>query len=490
MRAWRCALLALVTVAGCGLPEPERDIEYARLFGGEGVATWRLAVPEDTFRGLLLCPGDDRPADLEVGGLHYLDVGLRFTGDTNRTKIGMRIRANAFNPSLRLFGAKRVVLGNAAGDPSLVRELLALQLLREAGVPAPRAAPVWLDWGGAGGVYTLVEQVDRKFLDDRFGENDGALFGVERGGNLVYRGDDPAAYDWEFTYPAGGDGLVDPTPLIDLMRALALTSLEERRAALERRLDVEGFLRWLAANALLLNLDSYAGTGGEYFLYHGADGRFRFIPGRQNRAFANFYKRTPLADEGDAYCAAASVAWCRAQVGPRCHSVDFCVSRMSQTCAEDYPRFCAETADDVEACMEKEPAACGFTPDELLVLDPDAPACSIARPLIQAVLTVPAFRARYHALMAELLDGPLAEERVLDNLWGHHDRVAEYAARDAWKDGTTGAEFERSFVEDTWLDPEEQAEPERYPERRVLGLEPFVRARNAYLRNKIQGATP
>ncbi len=54
-------------------------------------------------------------------------------------------------------------------------------------------------------------------------------------------------------------------------------------------LDVEEFLRFIAANALLVNLDSYLGGRHNYYLYlDPRDNRFRFIPWDQDLSLASF----------------------------------------------------------------------------------------------------------------------------------------------------------------------------------------------------------
>ena len=54
-------------------------------------------------------------------------------------------------------------------------------------------------------------------------------------------------------------------------------------------LDVDDYLRFLAATAFVANADSFFVLGHNYYLYlHPKTGRLHFIPWDLDRAFANF----------------------------------------------------------------------------------------------------------------------------------------------------------------------------------------------------------
>src|SRR6185369_12837940 len=66
--------------------------------------------------------------------------------------------------------------------------------------------------------------------------------------------------------------------LIDLCKVLDQTRAADLETELSKRLDVENTLKFLALENALINQDGYSGKEGNYGLYRGADGRFRFIP--------------------------------------------------------------------------------------------------------------------------------------------------------------------------------------------------------------------
>ena len=58
-------------------------------------------------------------------------------------------------------------------DPSQMREALAWRLFRNAGVPSARHTYAKLAFDATySGLFSVIEQVDRRFLKDHFGDND------------------------------------------------------------------------------------------------------------------------------------------------------------------------------------------------------------------------------------------------------------------------------------------------------------------------------
>jgi spore coat protein CotH len=228
-------------------------------------------------------------AEVWVDGKQYSPVGLRLMGTKRRDKRNMRIRFNKFIVDQRFHGVKRINFRNNLDDPSLIREALALELMRRAGVPAPRYSFVWVSVNGdPGGVYTLVQQVDKKLLESYFGEDFGNLYQIERGGNLIYQDDDPAKHEnFDRFYELKTNELTaDKTDLTALMCVLALGDLQRD---LPEILNVDDWLRMLAVNSWLANMDSYPGTADNLYLYNDAAGRFRPIPWDLNQAFGNYH---------------------------------------------------------------------------------------------------------------------------------------------------------------------------------------------------------
>jgi len=210
------------------------------------------------------------PAKATLAGEVREDARVRFAGhasllgpwSTGRLKLPLHL---GFPTPIDGFAELHAVPGYR--DPTLLREKLALEVLGGAGVPVVRAAlcRVTLDLGEGpfhGGLYTLLESPTGRFLDERFGAAGGNLYEAAGKGS-EWRRPDAAGF-----VPRAGEN-PDGREIVAAVGAL-LADRTDRKAwkeALERRLDVDGFLRWLAANTVLHNRDTYGHKSHNYWLY-------------------------------------------------------------------------------------------------------------------------------------------------------------------------------------------------------------------------------
>ena len=194
-----------------------------------------------------------------------------------------------------LFGLTKLKLNNNAMDPSQMREALAYHIFRAGGVPAGRTAfaRVFITIPGKyakayTGLYTIVEQVDERFLKTRFGAKEGMLLKPDRMIGLPYPGNDWAAYTNQ-AQPKGTVSANDQTRFIEFVKCLNLANSTDFPAAVADYVEVDEFLRFLALECLLSNLDSPLMTGHNYYLYlHPKTRKFTWIPWDLNEAFGVF----------------------------------------------------------------------------------------------------------------------------------------------------------------------------------------------------------
>ncbi|TGB12121.1 CotH kinase family protein [Streptomyces sp. MZ04] len=198
----------------------------------------------------------------------------------------------------RLYGMERVNLKAMYNDPSQMREAVAWRLLDRAGIPAAQHTYATFSLNDRYmGLYSVIEQVDKKFLKDHFGKNSaGNLYKAYCGdvgcATLEHRtgtggGDDGRQYftagsvDDDRTYrlktneddPAANT-YDDLATLIRAVNGVQLPGGDDRfksdtfRASVERVLNVRAFLRWAGANVLLGSWDNYFATPSNYYLYN------------------------------------------------------------------------------------------------------------------------------------------------------------------------------------------------------------------------------
>ncbi len=231
------------------------------------------------------------PADVKINGVLYNDIGVRFKGFSSfwgypGDKKSLRIKFNKFTDH-RFDGLKKINLNNGWNDPSMLREKLFLDFLYDQGIPAPRAnfARVFLDdkyWG----LYTLVEHVDKTFLQNRFAENEGNLYKAEKLANLTWKGNEQESYYENFALKTN-EKENNWQDLLHFMERLNTLPDEHLKDSLDLLLNTNNFIRGWAANNLFVNLDSYLSSATNYYLYHFLpEKRFEWIIWDVNLAFA------------------------------------------------------------------------------------------------------------------------------------------------------------------------------------------------------------
>jgi CotH kinase protein len=194
-----------------------------------------------------------------------------------------------------LNGMTRIRLASMYNDPSQMREALAWRLFRQVGVPSPGHTYAKLAFDKAyRGLFSLIEQVDKPFLKDRFGRNHrGNLYKARCGdvgcATLEYRvgrdGDDTgcqyfipgADHTYRLRTNKGNPEENSYDDLACLIRTINGTGLpggperfdtDAYRESMEQIMNTNAFLRWASVNILLGGWDNYFATPSNYYLYN------------------------------------------------------------------------------------------------------------------------------------------------------------------------------------------------------------------------------
>ncbi len=234
------------------------------------------------------------------------EVGFRFKGNSTlsmgwrsgESGLPFKLDFDEFeddNPALnnqRLYGFKQLSFAwSPQLDSSLQREKVTADIFRDAGVPSAETAfyAVYVDIGdGAGskfwGIYTAIELPDDTLIETQFADDGGNMYKPAGNGASFAQGSfDEASFDKETNR---GSGYEDVLAVFDALHAeTRLSDTAAWRVGLEAVFDVAGFLRWLAANTLLQNFDTYGILAHNYYLY--ADetaGQLVWIPWDNNIA--------------------------------------------------------------------------------------------------------------------------------------------------------------------------------------------------------------
>lgn len=236
------------------------------------------------------------PATMIVDGRRYDNVGMRFRGNSSFTMVPEGLK-RSFNVTVDFVADGQNVLGfrtlnllNGMNDATMMRGAL-FQEIAGHYVPAARANFVQVVVNGESwGIYTNLEQINRDFVADRFNGENGVRWKVpgspgSRAG-LEYMGDDLAPYKRLFEIK-NKDNRRSWEALVNLTKILNTTPLEQLEAALAPVLDVDGALKFLALDNVLVNSDGYWTRGSDYYLYLDESGRFHVIPGDTNETFSS-----------------------------------------------------------------------------------------------------------------------------------------------------------------------------------------------------------
>jgi spore coat protein H len=204
--------------------------------------------------------------DVAVGGRSFRGAACRSKGNEDEwpreAKPQFMIRFDKWDSDGRLLGLRGLDLEANREHAAAIRDRLAMDLMRDAGVIAPRVNHAHVRVRGQDyGLYQNIEVVDREFLEDRFKDPSGNLF--EKGDTQVSGGGDGSDLEALRT-------LVDTEPMEGDHTAFF--------AALEELLDVHQVLREMAVEVVLPSWDNLSNGSWNFYWYHVPGGRFVAIP--------------------------------------------------------------------------------------------------------------------------------------------------------------------------------------------------------------------
>ncbi len=238
--------------------------------------------------------------DLSAEGKAYKKVGVRYAGEityfasSQGLKRPLKIDFNKFGDQ-RFHGLTSLHLHAMPLDPAKGREVIAYAVFRAAGVPAPRTAFAEVTLTVPGkydkeylGLYAVVEDVGKPFLQEHFGTDKGLLMKPFQVRSAEYLGDDWERYKGQYR-PQSEPTKEEAKRVVEFARLVHQAGDDEFKKQIDSYLDVDEFLRFLAANALTSNLESAVALGHNYHLYLSPKtNKFVFIPGDLEFSMANF----------------------------------------------------------------------------------------------------------------------------------------------------------------------------------------------------------
>lgn len=255
-----------------GLAGPFRGPDFNRAFE-QGQA----ARP-----GLASAMGIEFPyvrASVVVDGERWEEVGVRYKGNgtymmsQGMDKRPLKLDFNRYVKGQKLRGLATLNLHNNVVDATYLHEALGYEVSRAFGVPAPRTAyaRVYVTVPGRFertylGLYTVVEQVNKDFLERWYGTRKGLL--IKPGSRDSFRDLGEAWAPYARSLNAQTEG--SPAEQAQVMRFVRWVVSEEdtnRGRELGEVTDLDSLARFLALNVGLSNLDSFLTLGQNYYAY-------------------------------------------------------------------------------------------------------------------------------------------------------------------------------------------------------------------------------
>ena len=304
---------------------PDDDSSYETLFDHQYIHHFEIKISRGEWDGLnqdmldmkhivgdnKMRTGNYRKADLIYNGplgenIFLEDIGFRTRGSSTRTipqdgngdyhRSHFKIKFDKEFESNNQYEDRTFCTLNSLNfkwnhntDLSQIRELYCLDLLNRANVDAARtgSATITINIDGEKvfyGVYTMVEPVNRRFLDRRYDDDGGNLYKCLGGLWPITDLTNLGVRDWQNNYFPNYELKTNEDDenhkvLHDFIEEINTLEGDDFEDYIDDNFDIKNFLRYMATNILIGNDDDYTFGGNNYYLYFEEDDKkVRFIP--------------------------------------------------------------------------------------------------------------------------------------------------------------------------------------------------------------------
>ncbi len=385
-------------------------------------------------------------------------VGLRQKGFSSYffamgDKKSFKVDLNEFAPGNNYDGIKKFNLSNGIGDPSMQRDVIAYDLMRKAGIRAPRTAyaKVYLNdtyWG----VYVIIEQIDKTFLETNFADGSGNLFKNIGWSELEYLGENSTDYSASIGLRTNEEN-PDWSDYTEFVRVLNQTPQSQFKEEIEKVFNVDYYLRVLAIDVMTNNWDSYIEHGRNFYVYHEpTSDQFFWIPWDYNLALGGTFTNDNVDFEVEDPTMCQTIINGESPYPADDSTFVSVVEIESFCCFGDWDSFCQDLYDHIEGvdqCNSIINGSCPYPADDQIMQQVTffEPSCCESdwgqmcqdfyddleefqngggfglpnfpldmsgseKVLIQKIFMVPEYRDRYFNYACNILDNNFVEDRI------------------------------------------------------------------------------
>lgn len=296
MRKIRSVLSAFILLTAAGSNAQNYNNDGDTLFGSPNIHTIYFNFYHTGYYDSLVASYTNDTyytCDMIFDGTSYDSVGVKFKGNSSynnpSVKKSMKVDLDYNIASQDVDDLNKFNLGNGFKDPTFMREKIMSDFLIKNNVPAPRVtyAKVYYNnvyWG----FFTLTEEANKDFLDAWFNDQRGNLFKGDPNGDLKWIDGNPSSYYNKYELKTN-ETQNDWTDLVQFIKTINNTPITDLRDSIDKYLyTIEFLIAWAATN-IFADLDSYIGSGHNYYIYHDSlYGKWRWIMYDMNEAFGVF----------------------------------------------------------------------------------------------------------------------------------------------------------------------------------------------------------
>jgi spore coat protein H len=306
------------------------DKDSAELFAYATIPTFDFALPAAAWEALKVNARDEQYVEAQAcfEGKAVGKVGLRFKGSYGSLyncfdsagvntcrKLGMKVKFDKYEAEQRFYGLKRLNFQGYRYDDSYLKERLAYDLYAAMDVVAPRASWALLRVNGeAQGLFGMVEDIDGRFVADRWpGNGDANLYKEVWPGETS---DTRILANLETNEEVGQIGALKA-----FSAAINAAVDGQHRTVLDGFVDLDYWARYMAVDDAIANFDgitTYYKTSSSdeagnhnFFIYEEAADHFTLIPWdlEATLSTASSFGAVPIWQTTPADCSLTYRAW-------------------------------------------------------------------------------------------------------------------------------------------------------------------------------------
>ncbi len=269
------------------------QIQDEMIFRKDEVTVCRITLDPVDFQAMLDDPDSNEKRRATVRWQNSMvdqtleNVGIRPRGNLSRSapRKSWKLDFNEFVPGRSLFGLEEIDLNGDNNDPTLLRRMLVHEFLQRLQLPVSRTHYVAIYVNGDFRSLNIhVEAIDEDYAEHWFGNKQGnlykCLFKGERA-DLSFRPQNDyqtlgGGETYRETNNDPNSDYADISGFIDFFNNSPDQTVFEN---LHEHLNVDGFLRYLAANVVLGNWDDYWYGSNNFYMYRNQEtDSFEWIP--------------------------------------------------------------------------------------------------------------------------------------------------------------------------------------------------------------------